>query len=447
MSILNKLLERLRSNHYNVDSAFNTLLVIMVVATTFIIILIGISSYHVFKDNLLDVSTRQLHIIARETASNIYDSMVETFESSTGKNTDYDHNRMLLYNLNKFRKIISSADKEVLTPLNFRGEIYLLDDKGQVILHSNPSQEDKDYSKRDNFKDIMADKRSRTIYINNTEDDKKEAESSAENNLQNSQNGNAILAKVSTSGYGDYKRDGKEYIFSYGKIASSNLIVVVEAEQGIIYAGARKIGLVVFVLGAIAILIITGVAFIVSKKYAQQQEELQRFASLDSLTGVLNRRTGLSLLESKLNVIKNREGKLTICFVDIDGLKVVNDKFGHNEGDNLIYTVTNIFKEAVRDNDIICRMGGDEFLLVFLECDIQRADIVWNRIQEKFEQVNNTESREYTISASHGFVEYDGSDSISLNELIEIADDRMYEEKRSHKKERCVNQMSMGTIL
>ncbi|PRX18520.1 diguanylate cyclase (GGDEF)-like protein [Orenia metallireducens] len=446
MAILNKLLERFRNNQYDVDSAFNTLLVIMVVATTFIITLIGISSYYVFKDNLLDVSTRQLHIIARETASNIYDSIVETFESSAGKNTEYDHNRMLLYNLNKFRKIISSADKEILTPLNFKGEIYLLDDKGQVILHSDPTQEDRDYSKQSNFKDIIADKRSRTMYINDSTEIEEQGETNVRDNSQNSRNGDAILARVSTSGYGDYKRDGKGYIFSYGKVASSDLIVVVEAEQEIIYAGARKIGLVVFVLGAIAILIISVIAFVVSRKYSKQQEQLQRFASLDALTGVLNRRTGLNLLETQLNVIKSREGKLTICFVDIDGLKGVNDKFGHNEGDNLIYTVSNIFKESIRDNDIICRMGGDEFLLVFPECDLKRAQRVWKRVQRKFEEINSTEEREYIISASHGFVEYDGSDSISLNELIEIADDRMYEDKRCHKKERCISQMSMRTI-
>ncbi len=100
----------------------------------------------------------------------------------------------------------------------------------------------------------------------------------------------------------------------------------------------------------------------------RKQTEAKRirfFSKFDMMTGVLNRRAGLS----RLNAMRNKailEGKaLSICFLDNNGLKEVNDTFRHEAGDTLINTVANSVRQRIRENDLLARLGGDEFLIVF----------------------------------------------------------------------------------
>ncbi len=164
----------------------------------------------------------------------------------------------------------------------------------------------------------------------------------------------------------------------------------------------------------------------------EAQSKLQMYATTDMLTGVLNRRAGLLVLEKQLQMCKRNNLKLTTCYIDINGLKYVNDMYGHQEGDEFILIITNILKETIREADSLCRLGGDEFLLVFPECGVVDASIIWNRIQQSLEEYNQKQIKRYDVSISGGFSEYEPSKNISVEELISIADSEMYKNKKIH---------------
>ena len=86
--------------------------------------------------------------------------------------------------------------------------------------------------------------------------------------------------------------------------------------------------------------------------------------------------------------------------------------------------------DNVRSDDILLRYGGDEFILVIKDTSIEKANVIWQRINNAFKDVNENEDLLFNISVSHGIVEFSSSENISLNELIEAADKKMYEEKK-----------------
>jgi diguanylate cyclase (GGDEF)-like protein len=112
-----------------------------------------------------------------------------------------------------------------------------------------------------------------------------------------------------------------------------------------------------------------------------------------------------------------RHLKLSLCFIDINGLKEVNDQLGHQFGDELIVSTVDGIKVEIREEDFIIRMGGDEFLVVFNGIDCETAEKVWMRIKHRYDQINIEENRKYMISVSHGIVDY-GNDEISEVELL-----------------------------
>jgi diguanylate cyclase (GGDEF)-like protein len=123
-----------------------------------------------------------------------------------------------------------------------------------------------------------------------------------------------------------------------------------------------------------------------------------------------------------------------LAFLDIDNFKTINDTFGHNEGDKVLKEVVGLFTSSLREVDIICRMGGDEFLLAFPDSSVQEVPLIRDRLQKKLTQLNKDINRDYTISLSMGFSEYLPEKPKTMDELIVIADQEMYEEKRKSKE-------------
>jgi len=164
----------------------------------------------------------------------------------------------------------------------------------------------------------------------------------------------------------------------------------------------------------------------------KMENELLSHASTDVLTGVLNRRTGIETL----NALINQEGYSkvsSICFIDIDGLKEVNDKFGHNEGDYLINKVCSVIKEIIDTEGSIFRFGGDEFVILLPDKTENEAEILWSKIQAEFLAINNLGAKPYKIATSHGILEFTSNTDLSVEELLDLADKKMYIEKRHHK--------------
>ncbi len=159
------------------------------------------------------------------------------------------------------------------------------------------------------------------------------------------------------------------------------------------------------------------------------EEELRMLATTDALTGVLNRGSGLFLFDKQLQLAKRNNTKLSVCYLDVNGLKEINDTYGHQEGDEALRFISKVLKGSLRKVDIICRLGGDEFLLVLPQCSIEREEVVWKRIAKKVAQFNASEIKPYTISLSRGFAEYDPSEEKYVDQLIAIADQEMYKYK------------------
>ena len=163
-------------------------------------------------------------------------------------------------------------------------------------------------------------------------------------------------------------------------------------------------------------------------------ERIRNTSDFDFMTKAYTRHRGFELLGEYIENISFYK-KICLCFIDINGLKEVNDTLGHSCGDELIITVVDTIRNTIREQDIIIRMGGDEFLAVFTKVDKAIAEVIWSRIRESFKGVNSMEDRQYIISASHGIVEINESQkNIDLSVIVTQADDKMYVEKIRIKK-------------
>jgi diguanylate cyclase (GGDEF)-like protein len=189
----------------------------------------------------------------------------------------------------------------------------------------------------------------------------------------------------------------------------------------------RYIYLIIFFL----ISVLVGVLVVRNKI---NMERMRNTSDFDFMTKAYTRLRGFELLNQYIENISFYK-KICLCFIDINGLKEVNDTLGHPYGDELITTVVDTIRNTIREQDIIIRMGGDEFLIVFTRVDKSISEVIWSRIRESFKGVNTMEDRQYIISASHGIVEInEDKKNIDLSDVVTQADDKMYEEKTRIKK-------------
>ena len=173
---------------------------------------------------------------------------------------------------------------------------------------------------------------------------------------------------------------------------------------------------------------------ITEKKKAEQ--ELYYYSTTDCLTNMYNRRTGLEMLKQQLLLAERQNQKLTISFIDLNGLKFVNDTYGHAEGDRYITLISDHIREVIRKSDTPVRLGGDEFLIILPDCEMEEAKRVLNRLNETLEQVNRSGQYRFTASVSCGFAEYDPRNPPDHDALIAAADNEMYQHKVLHKQGR-----------
>jgi len=177
-------------------------------------------------------------------------------------------------------------------------------------------------------------------------------------------------------------------------------------------------------------------SFIIAFTYQDRKtkkKKMQYLSQFDEMTGTYNRHAGYEkLAELCSNGTVNEP--FAIAFIDIDGLKQVNDTFGHEAGDKLIIQAVCIIKSCIRNYDSIARLGGDEFMIICRDATRNIVELTWDRIQTAFDKTNEEKRFPFTISASHGATEYITGDTEET--IIERADKLMYEEKKAKKAER-----------
>lgn len=157
---------------------------------------------------------------------------------------------------------------------------------------------------------------------------------------------------------------------------------------------------------------------------------LQHLSLNDDLTDLLNRRGFLSLAQQQIKIAKRADWESMLLFADLDGLKVINDTFGHPEGDQALRAVANILKQTFRASDLIARLGGDEFVVLAINFSNSGIKTITKRLMNNVAQYN-TQNPLYNLSLSYGVARFESRNQLSLEELISKADESLYKHKKN----------------
>ena len=161
---------------------------------------------------------------------------------------------------------------------------------------------------------------------------------------------------------------------------------------------------------------------------AQQAEELRALSLTDELTGLHNRRGFLVLGVQGLTRAHREKRKSLLFFIDLDGMKRINDDHGHNVGDQAIIDTGALLRQTLRASDVVARFGGDEFV-AFADGDESAAAAFQERLQRRVQSHNEHAGRPYQLSLSVG-VEVLPIGALDLERALAAADQRMYDMKR-----------------
>jgi diguanylate cyclase (GGDEF)-like protein len=186
------------------------------------------------------------------------------------------------------------------------------------------------------------------------------------------------------------------------------------------------------VLTGTATVIAFGCLILLAGRINRMQTEIQDLTLRDELTGLYNVRGFHLLAEQAVRLARRAQQPFCVLFVDLDGLKRINDKFGHNAGSASIAEAASVLNATFRETDVIGRIGGDEFVVAgqFSEEAILSAI---ERLQETVETMNTEEGRKFKLSLSIGFAVNEGNSAETLKGLLTRADAAMYDVKRLKK--------------
>lgn len=236
--------------------------------------------------------------------------------------------------------------------------------------------------------------------------------------------------------------DGVERLAAYKKVAQYPMYVLVGMAPEDFSSDWVSQALIVSLMGIFAIAITAVGAIAVDRSrerdYKSRLEMEQRHSSEleslvrhDKLTGLPNR---LMLTERiELEVSRHlRQGKLlAVAFLDLDGFKAVNDKYGHKAGDQLLITLANRMSDAIRESDLAARLGGDEFVVLLTDLEtIDAAMPILNRLLQVCSENITLDEAVVSVSASIG-VAFSPNDAAKVDALLLMADQAMYDSKHA----------------
>jgi len=168
----------------------------------------------------------------------------------------------------------------------------------------------------------------------------------------------------------------------------------------------------------------------------RQADELRALSLVDELTGLYNRRGFLTLSTQQLKLCDRSMRPAMLVFVDLDGMKRINDELGHEYGDQALVETASVLRQCFRYSDVVARLGGDEFVVLAVEADPPQSEQVVERLYEKLAELNAMPARKFELKFSIGIAPYDPSKLEMVEEVLARADSLMYEQKRLRKAER-----------
>ncbi len=170
------------------------------------------------------------------------------------------------------------------------------------------------------------------------------------------------------------------------------------------------------------------------------QKELKNLSLTDDLTGLYNRRGFLTMAEQQIK-LERHEGTargLNLMFADLDGLKKINDMYGHEAGSDSIIEFSKVVKTVLRSADLVARWGGDEFVILTIGSKDEHISVMSRRINEKLDEYNAASGKPYTLACSIGVAPVPTDGIRTLESIIAEADEAMYTEKRRRKEKSSV---------
>jgi len=241
-----------------------------------------------------------------------------------------------------------------------------------------------------------------------------------------------------------FKRDGERFysrkfnlLDNVGESNPDNtfyLIMRVPYESVVAIDGDLRISLLVALIILAALMSVTG--WELGKQIThnkQYQSRLIDIAMKDELTGLYNRRMVYDRLIEEISLVRRHHLSLAVVFIDVNSLKEVNDNYGHIIGDKMIISAGESLVSSVREYDIVSRLGGDEFLVVLIDCKEEDVNNIMERASEKF-KASGIIAIDKEWSMSHGIAHLEKGDTPDI--LVSRADKKMYENKVKYKKSR-----------
>lgn len=164
---------------------------------------------------------------------------------------------------------------------------------------------------------------------------------------------------------------------------------------------------------------------------AERELIVTQLATLDDLTGIPNRRGFIALAHKSLQLCHRQDMPASLVFFDINKFKSINDTYGHAEGDRALVAFAQQMRFTFRDSDVIARLSGDEFVVLFPNTHVVSAEDLIQRFRSALDAYNQKANRGYNISFSSGIIDVDTDKSQSIDVLLDRADSVMYKQKHN----------------
>jgi diguanylate cyclase (GGDEF)-like protein/PAS domain S-box-containing protein len=178
-----------------------------------------------------------------------------------------------------------------------------------------------------------------------------------------------------------------------------------------------------------------------AQELAKSNTLLENLSLIDDLTGLYNRKGFFALAENRVKLASRTKEPFCIAFVDLDGLKKINDTFGHQEGNRALVDTANVLRECFRESDILARLGGDEFAVFIAKAEESEIPGLTARMEHNLGLCNAAAKRDYRLSFSTGIVS-GGPRNTNVETLLALADTLMYQQKSARQSSRGGNTRS-----
>lgn len=163
----------------------------------------------------------------------------------------------------------------------------------------------------------------------------------------------------------------------------------------------------------------------------EKNKLLNKLSVTDGLTGINNRRGFLDSVQAQVNSLFNEGKAAMLLFADMDNLKQVNDRFGHKNGDYAIKSIAQILKESFQSDDVIGRIGGDEFVAFCFLDNPNFPELLCKKIKTLSTQLNETNGKPYYVDISIGYTTFVCEPTLNIEDVLHKADVALYEQKKN----------------